>query len=163
MTAFIFLTFSDAQIWPPVTFQSKLNSQYSNYQFTPLVINLAIAGFEGLYRLSTVYGDKLMSANGGPVRQFSISSDYTLMKEFKQGDKIGVGLGADYIGFSSIAISNTNQDYRNYLISTSYHDRLNTEATSFLSFGIQYNRSSKGLRMFSNFDSEWCIFDNLAN
>jgi len=136
LNAFIFFTFADAEIWPPVTFQSRLNSQYSNYQFTPLVINPAFTGSEGLYGLSTVYADKSASIANSIVRQLSVSSEFTIMRGFKQGDKIGIGLGADYIGFSSIAISNTNQDYRNYLISTSYHDRLNTEATSFLSFGI---------------------------
>ncbi len=43
-----------AQILPPVTKNKNQNFQYSNYQFTPLAVNPALVGSDGLFRLSTV-------------------------------------------------------------------------------------------------------------
>lgn len=133
-----------AQILPPVTINNNQNFQYSNYQFTPLAINPALVGSDGLYRLSTVYSDKSNSASERPYKQFSISSEYSIMKGFKEGDKIGVGLGAELLGASGVSgESNALQSIHNFIFNTSYHYSLNDDSTSFLSFGVQYRTGSR--------------------
>lgn len=137
VVSFFLMVEVDAQILPTVTINKNQNFQYSNYQFAPLVINPALAGSEGLYRVSTVYGDKPAGLGDRPFRQFLISSEYTIMKGFKAGDKIGVGLGAKL--FSASNVTNVLQDVQSFIINTSYHYSLNNDASSFLSFGVQYN------------------------
>jgi hypothetical protein len=132
-----------AQILHPVTINKNQNFQYSNYQFTPLAVNPALVGSDGLYRLSTVYSDKSNSVSERPFRQFSISSEYSIMKGFKEGDKIGVGFGAELVGASGASgVSNALQSIHNFIFNTSYHYSLNDAATSFLSFGVQYRTST---------------------
>ena len=130
----------EAQTWPPVTIQNNQNFQYSNYQFTPFAVNPALAGSDGLYRFSTVYGDKFMGVGNLPFGQFSLSSEYTILKGFKKGDKIGVGLGADFLAASGSL--NGARDIRNFIFNTSYHYSLHDDATSFLSLGLQYRTST---------------------
>lgn len=138
----------EAQTWPPVTIQKNQNFQYSNYQFTPLAVNPALAGSDGLYRFSSMIGDKFNDVYGLASTQLNFSSEYTIMKGFKSNDKVGIGVSVDLIGFAGFyplpkPLPKPLPNGTNYSFGAAYHYSLNGSATDFLSFGIQYNSDSR--------------------
>lgn len=129
---------------PPISVRNNQNFQYSNYQFTPLVVNPALAGSDGLFRLSSVIGDKFNDVYRLPSRQLNFSFEYTIMKGFKSNDKFGIGVSVDLIRFArtnSFVFPIPNGT--NYSFGAAYHYSLNAAATDFLSFGMQYNSDSR--------------------
>ncbi|HLO56607.1 MAG TPA: type IX secretion system membrane protein PorP/SprF [Saprospiraceae bacterium] len=133
-----------AQILPPVTINKNQNFQYSNYQFAPLAVNPALVGSDGLYRFSSMISSKFNDVYRLPSSQLNFSSEYTIIKGFKSTDKVGIGVSADLIGFAGFyPLPKPLPNGTNYSFGAAYHYSLNTAATDFLSFGIQYNSDSR--------------------
>ncbi|HMR89874.1 MAG TPA: type IX secretion system membrane protein PorP/SprF [Saprospiraceae bacterium] len=140
-----FLMFEvNAQILPPVTINNNQNFQYSNYKFAPLAINPALAGSEGLFRFSSMIGDKFNDVYRLPSRQLNFSSEYTFMGGSKDNDKFGIGVSVDLIRFArSNSFVYPIPNGTNYSFGAAYHYSLNASAKDFLSFGMQYNSASR--------------------
>lgn len=142
--AFFQIYEGEAQNRPTVKIKNNQNFQYSNYQFTPLVVNPALAGSDGLFRLSSMIGDKFDDVYRLLSTQLNFSSEYTIKKGFKRNDKVGIGLSVDLIGFAGTnSFPKPLPNGTNYTFGAAYHYSLNTAATDFISFGLQYNSDSR--------------------
>ncbi len=85
---------------PPISVRNNQNFQYSNYKFTPFDINPALAGSNGLYRVSFLIGDKYNNILKVPSKQFNFTTEYTFMDVFKDNDKVGFAMSVDLLGFA---------------------------------------------------------------
>ena len=129
---------------PPISVRNNQNFQYSNYKFTPFDINPALAGSNGLYRVSFLIGDKYNNILKVPSKQFNFTTEYTFMDVFKDNDKVGFAMSVDLLGFAwTNSLPKPLPNGTNYSFGAAYHYSLNTAATDFLSFGIQYNSDSR--------------------
>jgi hypothetical protein len=130
--------------WPPISVRNNQNFQYSNFKFTPLAINPALAGADGLFSVSSLIGDKYNDVYRVATKQINFSTEYTFMGGFKDNDKFGIGVSVDLIRFArtnSFVFPIPNGT--NYSFGAAYHYSLNAAATDFLSFGMQYNSDSR--------------------
>lgn len=144
MIALFQLCVVEAQILPPVTINNNQNFQYSNYQFTPLAVNPALAGSDGLFRFSSMIGSKFNDVYRLASTQLNFFSEYTIMKGFKSNDKVGIGVSVDLIGFGGFyPFPQPLPNGTNYSFGAAYHYSLNDSASDFLSFGMQYNSDSR--------------------
>ena len=130
--------------WPPISVHNNQNFQYSNYQFTPLAVNPALAGSDGLFRFSSMIGNKFNDVYRLASTQLNFFSEFTIMKGFKSNDKVGIGVSADLIGFGGFyPFPKPLPNGTNYSFGAAYHYSLNACASDFLSFGMQYNTDSR--------------------
>jgi type IX secretion system PorP/SprF family membrane protein len=111
------------------------DAHFTQFYASPLALNPAMTGgFEGKYRVGTVYRDQWRGVLDEPLRTFALSSDFRFTPKRQSVNKDAVGVG---LMFYNDRVSTFNFNTTQIAFSTAYHKSLNTNNTQYLSAGIQ--------------------------
>jgi len=146
---------------------SAQDMHYSNYHFTPLTVNPALAGaFSGSYRVGGIYKSQFFNnSNTSGYSALNLFADAPIIKGFRKQDWIGIGLETNVIGWSGknqnanrdLGDKNYDLNWLNFKVGGAYHFSLDKKQTNILTLGAQYNSSNMNFNNLSNLDSRYGI------
>ena len=131
--------------------QQGLHGQDINISQTyaaPLLLNPALTGgYQGNFRIATLYRDQWSSMVGDPYRSFLISGDARLNvgQRFVNGDKVGAG-----VLIASDKVNPFDFSTNSITFNGAYHKRLGDGDVNYLSAGIQVGLAQKNFS-YENF------------
>lgn len=111
------------------------DQQFTQFYATPLTLNPGMTGgFEGRYRVGTIYRDQWRQVLDNPIRTFAVAADLRFDAPGKSvyDDAFGLGLmffndKVDVVDFSTTQIA----------LSMAYHKSLGSDNRHYLSLGVQ--------------------------
>lgn len=111
------------------------DQHFSQFYATPMVLNPGLTGgFEGRYRIGTIYRDQWRSVLDNPIRTFAVAADLRFDAPGKSvyDDALGLGLmffndKVNVVDFSTTQIA----------LSLAYHKSLGADNRQYLSLGVQ--------------------------
>ncbi|MBL7774641.1 MAG: PorP/SprF family type IX secretion system membrane protein [Saprospiraceae bacterium] len=119
------------------------DQHFTQFYASPLMLNPGLTGgFEGRYRVGTIYRDQWRQVLDNPIRTFAVAADLRFDAPGKRvfDDAIGLGLmfftdKVNVVDFSTTQIA----------ISAAYHKSLGANNRQFLSLGIQGGLTQRNL------------------
>lgn len=127
---------------------------FTQFYAAPLVVNPALTGgFEGTYRINTLYRDQWRKVLDQPIRTFMVGADLRFDAPGKSvyDDAIGLGLHFMHDKVGVIDFSTTQ-----IAVSMAYHKSLSVSNRQFLSAGIQAGLNQRNLNYANlNFPDEF--------
>jgi type IX secretion system PorP/SprF family membrane protein len=118
-----------------VTLARAQDKHFTQFYASPLTLNPALTGgFEGRYRVGTIYRDQWRRVLDNPIRTFALAAD---LRFDAPGAKIhddAIGLG---LLFFTDRVSVVDFSTTQIAISGAYHKALDSDNSQFLTLGIQ--------------------------
>lgn len=121
-----------------LTLAPKMAAQdqhFTQFYASPLTLNPALTGgFEGRYRVGTIYRDQWRSVLDEPIRTFSVAGDFRFNAPGKHVKEDAFGIGLAFVNDQvSVLDFNTTQ----IAVSLAYHKALDVDNRQYLSLGFQ--------------------------
>lgn len=120
-----------------VLFQSARaqDQQFTQFYATPLTLNPGLTGgFEGRYRVGTIYRDQWRQVLDHPIRTFAVAADLRFDAPGKSVYDDAFGLG---IMFFNDKVNVVDFSTTQIALSMAYHKSLGSDNRQYLSLGIQ--------------------------
>jgi type IX secretion system PorP/SprF family membrane protein len=131
---------------------------FTQYNLSPLTLNPALSGkYEGTFRIGGIARDQWRAVpNANAYQTQSLYLDSPLLKGFKRGDWIGLGVMA----FNDV-VSVGKLKHSAFKISGAYHLALDRKAQNVISFGAQFGSESRSVT--NNFRYELDILSGVPS
>lgn len=124
----------------------NLNAQdqhFTQFYASPLMLNPGLTGgFEGRYRVSSIYRDQWRKVLDNPIRTFAVAADLRFDAPGKRVYDDAIGLG---IMFFTDKVNVVDFSTTQIALSLAYHKSLGPDNRQFLSLGIQGGLSQRNV------------------
>ncbi|MEI6407829.1 MAG: PorP/SprF family type IX secretion system membrane protein [Bacteroidota bacterium] len=111
------------------------DKHFTQFYAAPLSVNPALTGgFEGKYRVSTIYRDQWRSVLDNPIKTFAVAADLRFNAPGKHVRKDAIGMG---LMFFNDKVSVVDFSTTQMALSLAYHKSLDVNDRQFLTLGIQ--------------------------
>lgn len=132
MKKFLLFTFFITALHHTIFAQDQ---QFTQFYATPLTLNPGMTGgFEGRYRVGTIYRDQWRQVLENPIRTFAVAADLRFDAPGKSVHDDAFGLG---LMFFTDKVSVVDFSTTQIALSMAYHKSLDSDNRQYLSLGVQ--------------------------